>query len=304
MSVIIENETNKIYDFDYIKLIEDVVNASLEYINCPYEACISVTLVNSMEIQKINNEYRNINKETDVLSFPMIEYKEPGNFSELEEETGDEYFDPDTGELVLGDIVLCVNRIDSQAKEYGHSVKREMAFLTAHSMFHLFGFDHMENDERIQMENMQEEVLQKLGITRDDISNICNELIKLATDAMKFSYSPYSEFKVGAAIEASNNNGDKKIFTGCNVENASFGATVCAERTAMTKAVSEGYYRIINIAVVGSNHKYTYPCGICRQFLLEFATDNTKVFLYDKINNHIKEIDFKELIPDGFFLVK
>lgn len=167
MSIYIENETEKKYDFDFEKLIESVTDKALEYIKCPYEAMISVTLVDGETIREINSETRNIDKVTDVLSFPMIDYGDmPGDFNGLEDYAED-YFDPDTGELNLGDIVLCVEKIDEQAKEYGHSVKREMAFLTAHSMFHLFGFDHMEDDERIRMEKMQEEVLELLGITRD-----------------------------------------------------------------------------------------------------------------------------------------
>ncbi len=167
MSIYIENETEKKYNFDYEALIKSVTDMALQYIKCPYEAMISVTLVDADSIKDINNQTRQIDKVTDVLSFPMIDYEgEAGNFEGLEDYAED-YFDPDTGELNLGDIVLCVERIDEQAKEYGHSVKREMAFLTAHSMFHLFGFDHMEDDERIQMEKMQEEVLELLGITRD-----------------------------------------------------------------------------------------------------------------------------------------
>ncbi len=167
MSVYIENETEKTYDFDYETLIENVVDKALEYIKCPYEATVSVTLVDSQSIKEINAECREIDKVTDVLSFPMIDFEgEPGNFDGLEE-CSEDYFDPDSGELILGDIILCVERIDEQAEEYGHSVKREMAFLTAHSMFHLFGYDHMDDDERVEMEKLQEEVLTLLGITRD-----------------------------------------------------------------------------------------------------------------------------------------
>ncbi|MBE5939820.1 MAG: rRNA maturation RNase YbeY [Lachnospiraceae bacterium] len=167
MSIFIENETTKNYDFDYESLINQVIDKCVEYINCPYETCVNVTIVSNDAIKEINNEYRQIDKVTDVLSFPMIDYEDaPGNFDGLEEDAED-YFDPDTGELILGDIVLCAEKIDSQAKEYGHSVKREMAFLTAHSMFHLFGYDHMTDEERTEMEAKQEEVLTLLGITRD-----------------------------------------------------------------------------------------------------------------------------------------
>ena len=96
----------------------------------------------------------------------MLEYNEPANFNVV---LGNEEdcVDPDTGELNLGDIVLNYEKIFSQATEYGHSPKRELAFLVAHSIFHLFGYDHETDEERVVMEEKQEEVLAKLGITRD-----------------------------------------------------------------------------------------------------------------------------------------
>ena len=102
----------------------------------------------------MNLEQRGIDRPTDVLSFPMIEYDAPGDFSVIDEETGDA-FTPETGELMLGDIVISKEKVLSQAEEYGHSPKREYAFLIAHSMLHLFGYDHMEEEERAEMEAHQ-----------------------------------------------------------------------------------------------------------------------------------------------------
>jgi len=126
------------------------------------------------------------------------------------------------------------------------------------------------------------------------------DLIKCALDAMENAYAPYSEFKVGAALIAKNQTGDCKIFYGCNVENGSFGATICAERVAMTKAVSEGYRVLLKIAIVSSKGEFTYPCGVCRQFLDEFSTDDTKVILYKTDIDEVIELKFKDLFPDGF----
>ena len=110
-------------------------------------------------------ENRGIDKSTDVLSFPMFELESPGVFTEdLEEDPGN--FDPDSGELLLGDIILNWDRVLSQAEEYGHSVERELAFLIAHSMLHLFSFDHMEEEERKEMEEKQEMILQNRGYLR------------------------------------------------------------------------------------------------------------------------------------------
>ena len=102
---------------------------------------------------------------TDVLSFPMNEFRHPLDFQQIEQE--EDCFHPESGELLLGDIVISKEHVFAQAEEYGHSVKREFAFLIAHSMLHLFGYDHMEEEERLQMERMQEEILERMHITRE-----------------------------------------------------------------------------------------------------------------------------------------
>jgi len=145
--------------------LKKVIEACLDYENCPYEVEVSILLTDDNEIQQINMEYRNIDKPTDVLSFPVIEYETPGDFTDFED-VMPECFHPETGELMLGDIVISVERALLQAEEYGHSMEREIAFLTAHSMFHLFGYDHMEENERIIMEDKQNQVLEKLQIYR------------------------------------------------------------------------------------------------------------------------------------------
>ena len=170
MSIFIENENNAKFDFDYENLIKDVINESVDYVNCPFEISVEVTIVDNETIRQIINEQRDIDRPTDVLSFPMVDYEEAGNFEFLDDDSNPsvyEYFEPDTGELMLGDIVISSEKVYSQAEEYGHSVKRELGFLVAHSMLHLFGYDHMEEDERVVMEAKQSEILDRLGITRD-----------------------------------------------------------------------------------------------------------------------------------------
>ena len=115
----------------------------------------------------MNRDYRHMDKETDVLSFPASEYPVPGDFSDIEERDP-MAFHPETGELILGDIVISMDRVKEQAGDYGHSQKRELAFLVAHSMLHLMGYDHMEDGERLIMEKKQEEILDGLGYTRDE----------------------------------------------------------------------------------------------------------------------------------------
>lgn len=165
MTIQIECEYKKALEFDYEKLLRRVIEASLDEEGCPYEAEVNVVLTDNEEIHKINKEFREIDRPTDVLSFPMLEYETPGNFDFLEER--EDCFHPETGELLLGDIMISVERAVEQAEEYGHSLEREMAFLTAHSMLHLCGYDHMEEEERLIMEEKQRLILDKLGITRD-----------------------------------------------------------------------------------------------------------------------------------------
>lgn len=169
MTVYIENEVNAEFEFDFKQVIESVIDEATAYVNCPFEVNVEVTITDNEAIKEINSEQRGKDSETDVLSFPMLEYENAGDFTFLDsdDEAVYGYFEPDTGELLLGDIVISKDRVYSQAEEYGHSVKRELAFLVAHSMLHLFGYDHMVDDERENMERMQREILEKLGITRD-----------------------------------------------------------------------------------------------------------------------------------------
>lgn len=165
MTINIEYETEKQLEFDYEKIINEIVEAALDYEKCPYEAEVNVILTDNEAIQQINKEFRQIDSPTDVLSFPMGDFETPSDFERLEESSED-YFHPETGELLLGDIVISVDKVLEQAEKYGHSAKRELAFLTAHSMLHLCGYDHMEEDERKEMERKQEEILQTKGYMR------------------------------------------------------------------------------------------------------------------------------------------
>jgi len=141
-----------------------VIEAALNYVACPYEAEVNLLLTTNEEIQEMNQKFRQIDRPTDVLSFPMVDYKEAGNFEFLEET--DMYFHPESGELMLGDIVISKEKVLAQADEYGHSVEREYAFLIAHSMLHLFGYDHINEEERVVMEEKQKAILEALQILR------------------------------------------------------------------------------------------------------------------------------------------
>ena len=165
MTLNLEYETEIVLELDYKDIITRVVEKALDIEKCPYEIELNVILTSNQEMKEINRDYREIDTPTDVLSFPMIDYITPADFSGVEENTED-YFNPETGELLLGDIIISVEKVIEQAAEYGHSEERELAFLTAHSMMHLFGYDHMEEEERIVMEEKQKNVLIELQILR------------------------------------------------------------------------------------------------------------------------------------------
>lgn len=164
MTVYLEEEGGKTLPLDTQGLAEAAAEAALDEIGCPYEAEVNLLLTMNEQIREMNREFRGVDRPTDVLSFPMIEYEEPGVFDFLEERP--DCFDPESGKLVLGDIVISKEKVFSQAKEYGHGVKREYAFLVVHSMLHLSGYDHMEDGERKIMEELQERILRKLEILR------------------------------------------------------------------------------------------------------------------------------------------
>lgn len=165
MTINIDYEAGTMLDLSWEEIIRDIVTETLDAENCPYEAEVNVVITDNQEIQKLNREFRGIDAPTDVLSFPLLEYSKPSDFSQVEDDFED-CFNPETGELMLGDIVLSVEKIQEQADAYGHSETRELAFLTAHSMLHLCGYDHMEDKEREEMEEKQQEILNRRGYKR------------------------------------------------------------------------------------------------------------------------------------------
>ncbi len=150
MDVLFENNTTE--EINY-KLIENVISEALRYEGVNDNTEVSVTIVDNEEIRKINNKFRNIDRATDVLSFPLIDFD-------------NESLPEDGSKIYLGDIIISIERAKEQAKEYGHSLDREIGFLTAHSMLHLLGYDHMVPEEEKEMFAKQEEILNNLGLRR------------------------------------------------------------------------------------------------------------------------------------------
>ena len=164
MTINIEYETDQELGIDYAALASQVADKVLEMEGCPYDAQVNLVLTDNEEIERVNTEFRDIARPTDVLSFPMIPFETPADYSVIEGD--DSYFDLDTEELILGDVMISVDKVYAQAEEYGHSLLREYAFLIAHSMLHLFGYDHMEEVERKEMEMHQKKIMELVNITR------------------------------------------------------------------------------------------------------------------------------------------
>lgn len=162
----VENETGEEFPFSIEDTGRLVAEAVLESEKCPYDVSVNLLLTDGKSIRELNCESRGIDRETDVLSFPNVDFGTPGVFDIAGDRKAD-YFDPDTGVLLLGDICICADKVREQADSYGHSLLREFAFLAAHSMFHLCGYDHVEKEDAAVMERKQEEILTGLGITRD-----------------------------------------------------------------------------------------------------------------------------------------
>lgn len=160
--VFIENNQSMIEVTNELReLIEVVIDKALKYEGIQFNYDVNVYLVDNEAIKEINKEYRKIDKETDVLSFPMIDFRERGNYEVFEED-----FDPETNHVLLGEIVLSLEKAFEQSKEYEHPFIREVAFLIVHSVLHLLGYDHEVEDERKAMRQKEEEILHSLGITR------------------------------------------------------------------------------------------------------------------------------------------
>lgn len=165
MTLNVEKEYDLELGLDYEKIARLVAERVLEEEGCPYEAEVNLLLTSDEEIHKINLDYREIDRPTDVLSFPQVEYEAPSDFGWAETHEVD-CFNPDTGELILGDIIVSLDKVKEQAAKYEHGVKREYAFLIAHSMLHLLGYDHMTEEDASRMEARQSAILEYLNITR------------------------------------------------------------------------------------------------------------------------------------------
>jgi len=262
----------------------------------PVPCAIHVLLTDDMHIRSVNREHRGVDAATDVLSFPTVEYSR-GRTARSSPHALRREYDAEANACFLGDILVSWEHAVEQAGQYGHSVKRELCYLVAHGIFHLCGYDHMQPDEQKEMRNMEEKALDLAGVTRDGnrlTAPTDEQLFLLAREAMERSYSPYSHYRVGACLLAA----DGRIFEGCNVENASYGLTNCAERTAVFKAISEGAREFTAIAIA-ADRSAPWPCGACRQVLHEFAP-GIRVLVTWNDGKEMAQAPLEALLPHGF----
>lgn len=275
-----------------ISLMQAAADCTLWMEGVKRPCAVSIRLCNDDAIRDVNRDYRGIDRATDVLSFPMVSYPQgvtAGHADALLRREWDDGLDA----CMLGDLVISVPHVLAQAEEYGHSEQREAAYLLVHGLCHLMGYDHIEEEDKRRMRAMEEKVLGELGMEREGQGQISDEaLLALARAAREHSYSPYSGFAVGAALLCA----DGRVYQGCNIENASFGLTNCAERTAVFKAVSEGATEFTAIAIAAEKTA-PWPCGACRQVLNEFAPDIRVLVTWD---GKVDEAPLSKLLPYGF----
>ena len=280
-------------DPTWLTLMQTAADCALHAEGVSRKCAVSVRLCDDEAIHEINRDYRGVDRATDVLSFPMINY--PIGITAVQaDKLLRQALDDELNACMLGDLIISIPHVLAQAEEYGHSPQREAAYLLVHGICHLMGYDHIEENDKRRMRAMEEKILSAVGMTREEQGSTISDasLLALAVSARERSYSPYSGYAVGAALLAA----DGRVFQGCNIENASFGLTNCAERTAMFKAISEGACEFTAIAIAAEKSA-PWPCGACRQVLNEFAPGIRVLVTWD---GHVEEAPLSQLLPHGF----
>lgn len=274
------------------ELLEKVARSCVEEEGVQVPVYAALQIIGDEEIHRVNRETRGVDRPTDVLSFPTVNYP-AGTTARANEKRIRREFDPEARASFIGDILISLPRAREQAEEYGHSLRREICYLTAHAMFHLMGYDHMNDEEKAQMRAMEEKALRFLAPRDCGEEDMMTDekLYAMAEGMLEKAYCPYSKCQVGAALLCE----DGTVITGVNVENASYGATICAERSAVFAAVSQGKRRFVKVAVAGSSW-VAWPCGMCLQVLAEFALPGFEVIAGEKDKGFFKR-PLRELLP-------
>jgi probable rRNA maturation factor len=334
-----------------VKLLKQGLQAVAKLHKLSAKTEVSVSLVSDEVIHVLNKDYRGIDRPTDVLSFALDEAEEPVEIG-----------GPETH--LLGDIIISAETAVRQGEEYGHGLNRELVYLGVHSLLHLMGYDHMNQDDKAVMREEEEKALQMIHLSQADLDKAAGKtdpkhfaatvvdaasgkqtaktaetkkqkensaeiikpikpkqnkrkeqkkgagpmsqndkkadktikkLFKKALKTRENAYVPFSKFKVGAAVLTKAG----KIYTGCNVENSSFGLTVCAERVAMFNAAAAGVRpgEITMLLVAADTEDVTSPCGACRQVMAEFEIP---VIVMANVRGDMRTVSLEELLPFSF----
>lgn len=260
----------------YEKIFLKLMKQTFQTLGIKDDYVVDVSIVNNEEIHRVNVSYRHIDRPTDVISFAFFDDK---NEKVIEGVPS-----------LLGQILISYEKAEEQAKEYGHSINREMSFLFVHGMLHLLGYDHMNKKDEEVMFSLQNKILG--GRTMDK-----KELIKKAEGARKLSYSPYSHFAVGAALLCK----DGEVFVGANVENSAYPLCMCAERNAIYNAYMHGKTKndFVMMALTADCDGPCAPCGACRQVISELCPSDMPILMCN-IKGKVQETTISELLPFAF----
>ncbi len=222
--------------------IQRIVDFVSQQENQTFIGKLSIAFVEREEARKIKKDFFHQDCDTDVISF---------------------FYGKNEPDDIWGEIIISPEKAIEQAQEFSMSFDQEMKLLLIHGLLHLFGYNDIEPSERTQMEKRQGELLDAFLLVEKRES-----LVRSAQIGQHHAYAPYSRFAVGAAIETC----DGKVISGGNIENASYGLSICAERVTLFKAISMGYAGFVRMAIISSDEDYCLPCGACRQVLHEFAS--------------------------------
>lgn len=252
------------------KKVQKIVDFVLKEEGKDFPGCLSIAAVDEEEIRSLKKRFFHQDVCTDVISFFY-------GFSDEDD--------------IWGEIIICPAVVKQEAHVRGESEERALSIVLIHGLLHILGYEDEDAEKARVMEERQEALYRLLEEEEER-----EKLIKRAIKVREYAYAPYSSFPVGAALLGY----DGDIFTGCNVENASLGLTICAERVAIFKAISQGVREFKRIAIIADPSSYCFPCGACRQVLYEFAPQLEVIAA--KSDRDYEIVSLHSLLPRAFFL--
>lgn len=261
------------------KLFSETITHTLSYLKKEGQYVLSVTIVNSKEMQKLNREYKGKDAPTDVLTFPYSSEKQE-----------DEPF------VDLGSVILCHDICKKEAEKRNENILKTYALLLIHGILHIFGYDHHRSkSEEKEMFSLQEKIVDTLCY---DFITDMKLMKKCLKEAQSRAYTPYSHFNVGAVVVTK----DGKYHLGCNIENSAYSVACCAERVALFKVISQGYKKedIVSLGCITSSSNIGTPCGVCRQAMAELMNLKCPVYIFNNDMDKKLFTTVEGLLPYSF----